>query len=119
MPGLRLDPRILPQPNGYEQLQRGNQKGFQDVFGSVRIVELKDQSIIEDGSGKSPNSYEEELGACRQYQQGGQSILANVSRNCLAVRDRMRRTLGRSRRIGEKRITHRLLPSSPSSNPSP
>ena len=66
VPRLRLDPRILPEPYGNEQLQCGNQKGFLDVLGVVRIQQ--DQPMIEDGCEIGRNGYEQEFGTCCQYQ---------------------------------------------------
>jgi hypothetical protein len=57
VPGLRLDPGILLEPYGSEQLQCGNQKGFLDVFGVARRVQ-QDLPMIEDGCGKSCNRYQ-------------------------------------------------------------
>ena len=75
MAGLRLDPGVLPEPYGNEQLQRGNQKGFRNVLGGVRRVQ-QDQPMIEDGCEISRNGDEQEFGSCCQYQKGSQSTLA-------------------------------------------
>lgn len=70
-----------------------------------------DQPMVEDGCGISSKGDEHKLGACCQRQQRGHSILAGAGCNRPA-RHRMCRKLGRARRVGKGRITHRSLPAS-------